>query len=173
MQQTYLVFDVESCGLHGEGFAVGWVVVQRQGLLKPKTLADGIALALPIDPIPEWVRENVLPHLPNTTHRTTAAVRDEFWRVWEHWHEEGALLAADVAWPVEARFLAQCVDDQPGARSWGGPYPLVDIASVRLAVGLDPLAEVEREPNETPTHNPLADARQSARLLMEALRVRR
>ena len=25
----WLVFDVESCGLHGEGFAVGWCAVIR------------------------------------------------------------------------------------------------------------------------------------------------
>lgn len=166
---TYLVFDVESAGLHGEGFAVGWVVVTASG----KTLADGIAVsgtafALP-SPLPLWVQENVLPALPRATHATEREVRAKFWEAWEHWREEGALLAADVAWPVEARFLAMCVDDAPTTRAWSGPYPLIDIASVRLAKGLDPLAEVERLPSERPAHNPLADARQSARLLIEAL----
>jgi hypothetical protein len=83
------------------------------------------------------------------------------------------MLAADCAWPVEARFLAACVDDQPEQRAWEGPYPLIDIASVRLAAGLDPLATVERLPSEMPAHDPLADARQSARLLIEALKVTR
>jgi hypothetical protein len=39
-----------------------------------------------------------------------------------------------------------------------------------LALGRDPLATNERLPDELPAHNPLCDARQSARLLIEALR---
>ena len=27
----FMVFDVESIGLHGDGFAVAWVVVNREG----------------------------------------------------------------------------------------------------------------------------------------------
>lgn len=161
----WLVFDVESCGLHGEGFAVGWVVVDGDGGL----LADGIAVSRTHDPLPPWVIENVVPNLPRATHTTELEVRDAFWGVWFDWKRRGALLAADVAWPVEARFLAACVDDNPAERDWDGPYPLIDIASIRLAAGLDPLAVVERLPNELPVHNPLADARQSARLLIEAL----
>ena len=162
----FMVFDVESIGLHGEGFAVGWTVVRELG----KTpLAEGIAVSRTDDPLPQWVVENVLPHLPAPTHDTARKVRDAFWAVWARWREEGARLAADVAWPVEARFLAACVDDDPAAREWSGPYPLIDISSVCLAVGHDSLAADERWPSELPVHNPLADARQSARLLLEAL----
>lgn len=161
--QTYLVFDVESCGLHGEGFAVGWAVVGPAGQL----LANGIAVAPPPARL-EWLEENVMPHLPAPTEATTRAIRDCFWTVWDHWRDRGARLAADVPWPVEARFLSDCIADD-GGREWTGPYPLIDIASVRLAVGLDPLGEEARLPMELPKHNPLADARQSARLLIEAL----
>lgn len=162
----WLVFDVESAGLHGEGFAVGWVVVQAKPT--PVTLADGIAVCA-ADDVPEWVRINVLPGLPKPTHRTAQDVREAFWAIWDRWREEGALLAADVAWPVEANFLTTCIAEGRGQRDWSGPYPLIDIASIRLAARLDPLAEAPRLPNEYPAHNPLADARQSARLLMEAL----
>ncbi len=30
-EKLFFVFDVESIGLHGEGFAVGWVVVGETG----------------------------------------------------------------------------------------------------------------------------------------------
>ena len=33
MSPLYMVFDVESIGLHGEGFAVAWVVVNSAGYI--------------------------------------------------------------------------------------------------------------------------------------------
>ena len=39
-----------------------------------------------------------------------------------------------------------------------------------LCAGMDPMATYDRLPAELPRHDPLADARQSARLLVEALR---
>jgi hypothetical protein len=53
--------------------------------------------------------------------------------------------------------------------SASGPYPLHDLASILLAHGRDPLAKNERLPEELPEHDPLNDARQSARLLHEVL----
>ena len=165
----YMVFDVESIGLHGEGFAVGYVVVHAETW---NELDHGLLACLPSsargeDDDRQWVAENVPPIAPNCADQTRV-VRGVFWKEWLLWRDQGAWLAADVAWPVEARFLAQCVDDEP-SRSWEGPYPLIDIASVRFAAGLDPLATELRLANETPPHNPLADARQSARLFWEAL----
>jgi hypothetical protein len=177
----FMVFDVESIGLHGEGFAVGYVIVDSEtgreedaGLFHcSPDRADGRPAGR------DWIEANV-PDLadccPGNPHhnlpdpRTAPRhVRDLFWWAWERWKANGAILAADCPWPVEARFLLACVADDPIAREWQGPYPLIDVASVRLAAGFDPLATVDRLPDELPAHNPLADARQSARLLIEAL----
>jgi len=174
----FFVFDVESVGLHGEGFAVGWSVIQvkQDGhRLRWHESAHGyeachhdVAQGNRSDRA--WIVEHVVPHLEAVnTSATPEQVRQRFWKAWLHWKERGAQLAADVAWPVEARFLNTCIDDAPASRTWEGPYPLIDIASVRLAVGLDPLGTEERRGDELPAHNPLADARQSARLLVEAL----
>lgn len=169
-ERPWLVFDVESAGLHGAGFAVGWVaLVPSANRLYMVFAEEGIAISRTHEPLPEWVCENVLPALPLFTHNTEDEIRSEFWKVWQRWRDKDAFLAADVAWPVEARFLSGCIADDPRNRALSGPYPLVDIASVRLAVGLDPLGEETRLPTELPKHNPLADARQSARLLVEAL----
>lgn len=165
----FLVFDVESIGLHGEGFAVGWVLVEgreqtHEGRFScPPDQAGGHNAAR------YWVKENIPRIFPDDC-RTPKQVRDRFWELWDHHRLEGALLVADCAWPVEARFLAACVDDDPGPREWGGPYPLHDLASIVLAKGGDPMATRERTERELPIHDPLADARQSARLLVEALR---
>lgn len=171
MPELFMVFDVESVGLHGEGFAVGWVVIDRDG----KELDEGLFACSPDlargdDGGRKWVSENVKINPDETVECDSPSdVRGEFWGYWGNWKARGAVLAADCCWPVEARFLAACVDDQPATRGWDGPYPLHDVASVRLAAGLEPLATVERLPAELPQHDPLADARQSARLLIEAL----
>jgi len=175
----YMVFDVESVGLHGEGFAVGWVVVDDQGQeLDAGYFACPIAEAWGTAADLAWVREHI-PALP-PTHQKLSALHTAFWERWLHWKTQGAVLVADCAWPVEARFLAACVDDPAEeafyhshaidrTREGEGPYPLHDVATMLLAAGLDPLATVDRLPAELPQHDPLCDARQSARLWLEAL----
>ena len=164
----FMVFDVESIGLHGEGFAVGWVVIDRFG----KRVNQGLYSCPPsrargTEDDRQWVSDNI-PGLP-TTHDTPRTLRDGFWSAWEIAKSMGAQMVADCAWPVEARFLNDCVDDLPGFRKFDGPYPLLDLSSVLLARGLDPLGEFQRTEHELPKHNPLADAKQSARILIEVL----
>ena len=170
MADLFMVFDVESIGLHGEGFAVGYVVINRRGdVLEEQVIAcdPDEAHGLPKDR--RWVDANV-PMLPRDQ-LAPAGVRGAFWRRWQHWKAQGAVLVADCCWPVEARFLAAAVDDCRPHRDWAGPYPLHDLASVLLALGRDPLATNERLPSELPVHHPLMDARQSARQLLLALGV--
>lgn len=171
-----VVFDVESVGLHGEGFAVGAVVVDT---LNGATLDEFYAASETSEPLlmanPEtlgWLEANVLPHLW-PTHEHTREVRDAFWQFWRTWAGRGAKLLADCAWPVEARFLAACVDDDAESREWQGPYPLLDLAPILWAQGIDPTGAFDRTPSELPQHHPLNDARQSARLLLEALKRQR
>lgn len=168
-----LVFDVESIGLHGEGFAVGWVVVTDAG----REVASGFLGCNPDnakgdDDDRAWITENVLPHLPELSYDTPVAIRLGFWYMMKSWKVEypDLQIYADCAWPVEARFLIDCVNDNKQERKWEGPYPLHDIASVFLAKGIDPLGTFPRLASELPAHNPLNDARQSARILTHALR---
>lgn len=172
LPDLWMVFDCESIGLHGETFAVGYVVIRGEGeelehacWSCPPDEADGSPQGR------QWVKENI-PDL-DYTHDTPRGLRSAFWDAWLRWMNEYAVLCADCAWPVETRFLAACVDDDPSARVWGGPYPLHDLASLRLAAGFDPLVTEDRLPHELPVHNPLADALQSARLLVETLSILR
>lgn len=172
MPTLYMVFDVESVGLHGEGFAVAFVVVTADGdELDRARFACDPNFAQGSSEDRRWIAENI-PPIP-VTHPTPHHVRDAFWSAWQVLKARGAVLVADCAWPVEARFLAACVDDYPSSHKWGGPYPLHDVATARLAAGLDPLATTDRLPSEEPKHDPLADARQSARLFLEALAARK
>lgn len=170
-----MVFDVESIGLHGEGFAVGWVVIDGDG----KHIDQGLiscqmnwASGTWFDH--DWVAANVTTDIPDGLPiyglcQSPKDVRDLFWQQWMRWKAEGAELWADCAWPVEARFLIECIEDDKGRRTWDGPYPLHEIATLMMANGRDPLKTYDREESELPVHNPLMDARQSARLLHELL----
>lgn len=167
----HMVFDVESIGLHGEAFAVGYIVIDDLGnCIEEDMFACDPAQAVGANSDYIWVKSNVL--LP-ITQLSPAYVRDRFWRQWLKWKDQGALLWADCAWPVEARFLMACVDADRHPRNWAGPYPLHEIATLMLAHGLNPLEALPRLPNELPIHNPLCDARQSARILFGLLKGRR
>ena len=176
----YFVFDVESVGLHGHAIAVGWCVLNAEtgeisspGSVRISSSSVEWTRAFNAAKLSDaqWVRANVIHNISDIKNVVGSGgeMRRTFWTAWEFWKAAGALMAADVAWPVEARFLMQCT--LYSGELQDGPYPLIDIASVRLAAGLDPLATEERDhtAGETPAHNPLADARQSARLLREGL----
>jgi len=66
--EKFFVFDVESIGLYGEGFAVGWVVTDRaltifdQGVI---SIAPEFAMGTKKDH--QWIQDNVLCSLPSPT----------------------------------------------------------------------------------------------------------
>lgn len=169
----FFVFDVESIGLHGQAFAVAGGVYDREGNTlhefayhcRPER-ADGEFSDR------EWVAANVTTCDQSIPCVYPQGVRAQFWGEWlaakESWPE--ITMAVECGWPVEARFLNACIDDDRGERNWSGPYPMHEIASIMLAAGMDPMATYERLPHELPAHEPLADARQSARLLATALK---
>ena len=166
--QLFMVFDVESIGIQGEGFAVGYVIASpAMDCMAGTVYACPPKRAQGEDEGRAWVAANCPPI--EATHFRPKAVRDAFWKDWLFWKGRGAVLVADYAWPVEARFLAACVDDDPETRGFQGPYPLHELASFMVAAGMDPHATYARLPDELPEHNPLCDARQSARLLMATL----
>jgi len=176
----YMVFDVESVGLHGEAFAVAWVVGRIEGKVFIRA-SEGFVWCQPAGlrgnaTSHEWVREHCNTDEWGDWKEATEVLsprdlRSAFWYQWQVEKTSGTRLVADCPWPVEARFLAACVDEDHISREWGGPYPLIDVETVRFAAGLD-LDVVSRryfDLGELPEHNPIADARQSARLLAEAL----
>jgi len=164
---SYFVFDVESVGLHGEGFAVGGGLFLENGSQQwgfqfacAPVLANGTASDL------DWVNKNV--PILEETHRIPELVRTAFWDKWIKAKAGGAVMAADCLWPVEANFISHCLDDN-SSRKADGPYPFLEIASFLQAAGMDPIGTYDRTPSELPKHNPYCDAVQSARMLAVAL----
>lgn len=180
IKKTYMVFDVESVGLHGEGFSVGYIVINNGEEVEFGYFKTHPENVKGTNADYKWIEQNVLPVMNSVSivslnsiafgFNDPKKVRSVFWERWMTWKNKGATLVADCLWPVEARFLIDCINDDPIARNWDGPYPFIDVSSIRLAKGFDPLGTEERKEDEKPAHHPLADARQSARLLLEALK---
>ena len=165
----YFVFDVESIGLHGEGFAVAGGVYIAGAPQHEFRFSCPMEEAEGSDDDRAWVKANV--PVIEVTHRTPSAVRESFWDEWTKAKERypGITMAGECIWPVEAGFVARCIYQDIEARKFAGPYPMHEIASFMVAAGMDPMATYDRTPGELPKHDPLADARQSARLLHEAM----
>jgi hypothetical protein len=161
-----LSFDVESNGLHGEGFAIGAVMLSPDGA-ELATFYARCPITGDVDP---WVRDNVLPALVDAleTHATARAMRDAWW-LWMTERMEGAVVVVDCGWPVEAGMLSACVADDP-SRAFKGPYPLHEVATLVVAAGGDPLASYAERvlpPDAFVSHrkhHPVDDARVSAHL---------
>lgn len=165
--KSFFIFDVESVGLHGDAFAVAGGVYLENGAAQwefqfccpTNECSDPSDL--------EWVRNNV--PVMEITHRSAPMMRDAFWDVWMKAKAQGAQMAAECLWPVEARLVLACVNDDLASRKWEGPYPFHEISSIMLSAGMDAMKNYERSPSESPAHHPLSDARLSARLLAQAL----
>lgn len=169
LADPFFVFDVESIGLHGEGFAVGGGIYVSSTALKEFKFCCLPEEAIGEQADLEWVMDNVPDMQP--THIFAKQVRDAFWMEWEwarkRWPD--IRMAGECVWPVEAGFLSKCIQDEIEIRKMDGPYPLLDISSIMYAAGMDPMATYDRLSDEVPAHDPLNDARQSARLLYMAL----
>lgn len=177
----FIVFDVETVGLYGEPFALGVVIVNTATWATEVEALVGCPFQR-AGGVPEdraWVEENVLPALqaqmgtlrPREV-ETPDHLRNVLADLWEHWSARGAWLAADHPFPVETEFLSgMWVERKISAKAdVPSPYPLFDYANFRAGRGLDPIETLPREESELPAHNPLADARQTARLIAELFR---
>ena len=164
----YFSFDAETDGLYGEAFAIGAVWMDEDGRILEKFAGQCIAPGI----ASEWVRENCLPHLVRLPeYPSRAALREAFWQFYMHCRE-GSVIIADVPYPVEAQLLRTCVEENLEERCFQGPYPLVDVASMLFARGLDPDTDRQEFSGYTGSaHNPLDDAIASCLCAIKILRM--
>lgn len=177
--KNYFSFDTESAGLFGPPFAVGWVVVDKHGAeLEEGYLACPLTTTAPANDL-RWVQEHVLPTLPIFQNEglpsyanceNLLTLMDRFWGAWLEAKQkyENLTMVTDCPFPVEAAFLLGVAVRQKLTVNTS-PYPILDVASVLFTADRDPLGAGERKESEHPPHNPVNDARQSVRLLVETL----
>jgi DNA polymerase III alpha subunit (gram-positive type) len=159
----YMVFDVESIGLHGEAFAVAWCIVKDGKIESERCLSCDRDSCYGSDIDRDWVDEYV--PMIKITHEHRKDMLNEFWQEWVKQSSEGAALVADCCWPVETNFLSDCVRRHLSERKWQGPYPLLDLTSMFFAHNLNWIATGF----DLHEHHPLRDARVSAATLIELL----
>lgn len=161
MKENILVFDVESISLHGSGFAVGAIVVNRGGIE-----IDSFELLSKegLENVNDWVKANVLPHLKDMPRCDSDFIlRDKFYEFYMK-YKETAEIWSDCNFPVETNFLSEIVKDDFENRQWNMPYPLKDISTI-VDINID--RALECGINNLKKHNPFDDAKASAYLLLQ------
>jgi len=171
--KNYFIFDVESVGLYGEGFAVAGGIYRRDGsCIKEFAFHcfSGNASGGSFEDR-QWINDNVTVHESSIEFNSPCRIQDVFWNEWIYANLiYDAVVFVECGFPVETNFVRVCIDNEMiSSRSQDSPYPMHEIATVMLCAGMDPMKTYDRLPNELPAHEPLADSRLSARLLFEAL----
>lgn len=161
-----LSFDVESNGLHGAAFAVAGLLMGSDG-----QILDQIVARCPIiGPVDAWVSENVLGPMESirTTHDDAPAMRTDFWEWYVGVKAKADIIVAANPYPVEARFLIDCQNDDMSERSFDHPFPYYDLSSMLYTLGYKTPTErrafvkkAVRDFTGDP-HNPLWDAKATA-----------
>lgn len=136
-----LSVDVEKPELNGVAFALGAVVLNYRG-----EIVDDFKARCPLTAKPRsWVVEEVLPALADwpETDKDSTSMRHRFWTWFDEarsncTENEPVHIFADCGFPAEARFFVASIDDNFEERRLAGPYPLHEVATLLLAIGVDP-----------------------------------
>lgn len=165
----YFSFDAETDGLYGEVFAIAAIVAGDNGEIVDSFLLKCVEPGVS-DP---WTREYCLPNLADIPScESRAELRQRFWSFYMRWRDR-CVAVADVPCPVEAGLLRACVEEDEENRRFLAPYPLIDVASVLFAHGVDPhIDRFEFSGHEGSKHNPLDDMIASAKCLLKVLNKR-
>lgn len=172
--QTFFIFDIESLGLYGPGFAFAAGIFdtagnEAQAAIAHVSITPKMAQGVSKEDL-DWVKRNVKLSPQSRKCPTLRELRSYLWACWEDAKREHPGLMMAMAFEAHGQcgnFLRLCAKNAPSKRKHDEP---LTIASIMFAAGMDPMAEYGRLDNEKPAHNPLADIRQSARLLAEAIR---
>jgi hypothetical protein len=165
-------FDVETIGLYGGVFALGACVINEDGVeLESLFLKTNHRYVSGTNLNFNFVALKILPSIltKDDNCMSELEIRTKFWNFYIQCKIKypDMIVVVDCGYPCEAGFLRACVNDNISEREFLAPFPLHELGTLILSKGEDPKEERERAQNETPAHNPLCDARQSARLWLQ------
>ncbi|OUP50171.1 hypothetical protein [Lachnoclostridium sp. An181] len=159
MDREYYVFvDAETDGLYGRFLTVAMLILNREmkeierrylGVKKENLIVTD-----------KWTKAHVLPVIGGYEEvEDEKQLLEKTWNIWMKYAEH-AYAVADVCYPVECRLFQKCVELNRVERMFHAPYPLVDLSSLLLAKGIDPLKnrkELVHNIGEEQTHNAMYD----------------
>lgn len=176
----FLTFDIESNGLHGEAFSVAALLMSQTpaSVKGPRILSEFMGRCPIKGPVDTWVQDNVLPPMTGIpeNYATPKLMRDGFWAWYTGAKARADFVLVNNPYPVEARFLLACQEDDPAVRYEHHPFPLIDLASLQLTLGL--MTRPQRQAfmkevigdTENLSHNPRWDAWVTGLAAFEVLR---
>lgn len=156
-----IFLDAESDGLYGKLLSIAVIVLDEDNVEIERNYW-GLDLKK-AEIKSEWVETHVLPIMGQfECCENEEEMLGKFWAVWSK-YKETAYVVVDVGYPVEMRVFEKCVQMNLVEREYQGPYPMIDLSSILLAKGIEPLTErkklVEHELSEQ--HNALVDVETS------------
>jgi len=169
MGKNIFSFDCETNGLYGFAFAVGAVVLDKNG----KTLDSFTCITETEKVTDEWVLKNILSDLLtyNDLRKCISQLRmrNLFWDFWMI-HRETSICISDFGSPVESGFFRQCIMDNP-KRIFLGPYPLHEVETLLISKGVESDTDRIKFSGlvDMRKHHPLDDAYVSAICWLKAM----
>ena len=158
MKSNLVFLDVETDGLYGGFLSAPLIATDMQGN-EIERAYYGIEKSK-LNITEPWVIEHVLPYMGE--YEACENEEELLHKAWTFWmkYQETAYAVAYVGYPVECRFLEACVRMNVSEHAFQAPFPLLDLSSILLAKGYDPLLNLEELVTEDVAgnkHNPLYD----------------
>lgn len=157
MKKELFFVDAETDGLYGTFLSIAVIVIDYEGNELDRHYWGINQKNLVVHS--EWVRRNVIPIMGEyEVCQDEDELLDKFWQVWKN-HQKDAYAIADVCYPVESTLFQKCVLKDKEKRVMDGPFPLLDLSSILLAKGIDPLIDRMKlaKTKGKQMHNALAD----------------
>lgn len=159
------IMDAETDGLYGKILTIAVLVAKNSGEVV-EYFYGGIPNNI-TNVSNVWVKENVIPILGEyEVFEEETEILNKVWHLWEKYQEK-ARCFVDILYPVESHLLWRMVKLELNTREYLGPFPIIDIAGLLLAMGKDPNTDRQALLGETSgmLHNALFDVQLSNRLL--------
>lgn len=150
------ILDAETDGLYGNILTVAVAVTDYNGGVI-ELFYGGVQSAIESVRDP-WVLENVVPRIRDyTPFDSEYDLLEAVWSLWEK-YRDSATCYVDVPFPVESGLLTKVVSHDLDNRKFSAPFPLIDLASMLLAKGIDPdTSRSELADSNLEQHNALDD----------------
>lgn len=161
---NHFFVDAETNGLYGEFLSVAALVTDPAGQEVERFY--GAVLPRQDKIHSKWVQEHVYPYLQNaeTRYADEDALLEAFWKFWLK-HRDNCICITDVGYPVESRLFTTCVKRNLIEREWLAPFPMLDLSTLLLANGIDPLVDRKKLSGLSLTmHDAMNDVRMMAKL---------